>query len=75
LHPEAVIDGALSSAAPFMQAGGGEETVVGDPEGALPIDAPLIRGQRARRSLARFQPDAARGSFRPIALVKLFAAI
>jgi hypothetical protein len=48
LHPEAVIDGALSSAAPFMQAGGGEETVVGDPEGALPIDAPLIGGQRAR---------------------------
>jgi hypothetical protein len=48
LHPEAVIDGALSSAAPFMQAGGGEETVVGDPEGALPIDAPLIGGARER---------------------------
>lgn len=57
MHPEAVIDGALSSAAPFMQAGGGgEETVVGDPEGALPIDARPLSGARVR--LARFQPDA-----------------
>jgi hypothetical protein len=34
-----------------------------------------LSGARERVSLACFQPDAARGSFRPIALVKLFAAI